>query len=151
MDHEMMLHHVAVVEEVGRKRAALQAEMKALDSIERYLTRQIECYKMLNPEQVGEPRVSPTSKLYGKPMAEACEAALLTLGCPARAVEVAECLAIMFDYGDGSKNRSYVNALYNAMTRKPEIFENSDGVWTLRRLKTPVAEANRNRLLSRPR
>lgn len=146
----MMLHHVAILEDIARKRASLQEQMKQLDSIERYHLREVELFKMLNPNQAGEPRVSPSSQLYGKTMAEACEAALMMLEA-ARSIEVAECLAMAFDYGDGAKNRSYVNALYNAMTRKPDVFANSDGVWTLRGFKAQTAEMNRQRLLSKPR
>jgi hypothetical protein len=138
MNSEMMLHHMAIVDDLKKKRASLQEQLKSLEQVERYHLHEIEMYKMFcEPPcgEPGEPIVSPASQLFGKTMAEACEAALRVNGAPARALEIAEILAAAFNYGDGGRNRSYVNALYNAMARKPGLFQNNDGIWTIRRPK----------------
>ena len=44
----------------------------------------------------------PLASFTGKTMAEACEAALARIGA-ARASDVADCLAMMFEYGEGGR------------------------------------------------
>jgi hypothetical protein len=145
MNREMMAHHIAILEDIERKQASLREQMNGLEAVKRYHMREIELYKMVHPDDDAEPPVNPASQLYGKTMAEACEVALLKLGIPARVADVADLLATLFDYGEGSKNRSYVNALYNAMARKPNTFFNADGMWMVRRATGPPAEVNRSR------
>jgi hypothetical protein len=150
MDHfDMLSHHRAVLDEIVRKRASLKAQLDELAVVERYHLHEIEMHNLLHgpAEHAHDIPTATANILDGKTLADACAAALTILGS-GRANDVAECLQVAFRYGEGSANRSYINALYNAMARKPDAFSNDDGIWSLR--SVPALESHRNRIGARP-
>ncbi|HTM53729.1 MAG TPA: hypothetical protein VL175_06845 [Pirellulales bacterium] len=137
MSHDLIAVHKAALETVKRKKAELQSELHTLDLVERYHQRELSGLMVMQDIQArvdaasGEaPPVSRESRLYGKTIAEAAEYALAAAGA-CRAGDIADMLQSL-GYGTGSGNRSYVNAIYNAMSRKPDMFVNREGVWSLK-------------------
>ena len=136
MDPVTLRVHLAVIEDVQQKRQKLRDEIQSLDAVESYHMRFIDQHnREVEEARADRPAVSrPGSPLTGKTMADAAEVALAEIGRSCQAKEVAEFLEVAYGYGEGSSNRSYVNALYNAMARTPDIFQNADGIWGLRRV-----------------
>lgn len=139
MDPDLLPHHLAILKDLQSQKQWLQERVQELDVIERYHKTQVDHLTfMAEREEQRFMHENRGGALSGKTMADAAEAILDAVE-DASAGEVAEHLMIAFGYGKGSKDRSYVNALYNAMSRKPDTFVNNDGRWSLKSARTPRA------------
>ena len=140
MDTPARNMHLAVLEDVRRKKAALEEELRDLEAVERYHQtaldngRTVKAPTRIEPDRLGQDVHAAAElrrALKHTAKHEAAALVLKHLGRPAKIGEIVDVL-VRNDYGTELKRRVLFNCLYTGMTRRNDIFLKQDGaVWAL--------------------
>lgn len=145
MSDAMIAMHRAFLQEIRQKKAAIEVELRSLETVERYHESQLSALGYTQPRvpsvsvaqnenATSEPASSdrpPVHAIYlsGVSKHSAAKYALENIGKPSRISTIVDWL-LRQGYGRELDRRVFFNSIYTAMARRTDMFEKvGEGVW----------------------
>lgn len=133
--------HRTFLQEIREKRAALQEELRTLESVERYHVLQLgeheggDLVKATPPGNGVSEGILPRHLAKSLRTAKKHDAAAIVLKHLGRPAKIGQIIDVLWEngYGKNLKRRILHNTLYTGMSRRTDIFRKlNDGLWNLR-------------------